>query len=47
MASNQVKLLACRSHLDLSEWATVAEDPTELVMSAADLIDAMIETAGR
>ncbi|WP_163696059.1 DUF7715 family protein [Mycolicibacterium sarraceniae] len=38
-------VLACRSHLDFSQWAAIVDNPAELDMLAADLIDAMGETA--
>lgn len=38
-------ILACRSHLDFSQWATIVDDPAELDILAADLIDAVAETA--
>lgn len=40
-------IAACRIHLDASQWTAVVEDSAELDIVAADLIDAMCETAQR
>jgi hypothetical protein len=46
-ASPDALVVACRSHLDFSQWAAIVEHPTELEMLASDLINDMCKVAER
>ena len=46
-ASREAMIAACRAHLGFTEWAAVAEHPSELDMLAANLIDDMRVVAER
>ncbi|WP_456093992.1 DUF7715 family protein [Mycolicibacterium anyangense] len=45
--TSEALVSACRFHLDFSQWAAVVEDPAELELLAADLIDTMVQTASQ